>query len=166
MDKEDDQEDDSDNESDSSDESHVEFDRDDEKTLADMVLDMRKKALEKKKQQKKKAKLRKKNKETTGAHVDKMKFMLPFLEALMIKKNMRGLLMNYAVDQAYKNGETVKVRQGTKVREVTERRLLAERLVYQNNPLNDEDGVAKLIDNMKFKRGDTQPRERRNRDRQ
>jgi hypothetical protein len=95
-----------------------------------MVVDMRKKALAKKKMQLKKAKIRKKRKETTGAHLNKMKFMLPFLEALVIKKNMRGLLMNYAVDQAYKNGETIKIRAGTKVKEVNERRLLAEREVY------------------------------------
>ena len=49
-----------------------------------------------------------------------MKFVLPFLEALMLKKNMRGLLTNYAVMQMYKNGETLKVRRGTNIREVSE----------------------------------------------
>jgi hypothetical protein len=56
--------------------------------------------------------------------------MLPFLEALLVKRNLRGLLLNYAVDYAYKNDESIKVRKGTKVREVTERRLLAEREIY------------------------------------
>lgn len=56
--------------------------------------------------------------------------MIPFLQALMLKRNMRGLLMNYALDEAYKNEEVVKVRKGTRVREISEKRMLAEREVY------------------------------------
>ena len=52
------------------------------------------------------------------------------------------MLVNYAVDQMYKNGEVVKVRQGTKVKEVSEKMLLAERDVYKNSGLNDEAGIS------------------------
>ena len=48
----------------------------------------------------------------------------------MLKKNMRGLIMNYALDHMHRNGEVVKVKRGTAVKEVSERRFLAERAIY------------------------------------
>ena len=78
---------------------------------------------------------------TTGDRLDKMKFMIPFLQAIILKGNMRGLLMNYALEHAYNVGETVKVRKGTKIREISGKRMLAEREVYTKGSLDDEKGV-------------------------
>ena len=71
-----------------------------------------------------------------------MKFMIPFLQAVALKSNMRGLLLNYALEHAYNQGETVRVRKGTRIKEVSARRHLAERDVYANAALDDETTVA------------------------
>lgn len=97
--------------------------------------------MNKKKAQEKKAKDRRMKGKTTGQRLNDIKFMLPFLEAIMMKRNLRGLLLNYAVDYAYQNDETLRVRKGTRVKEVSERRLLAERDVYQQAGVNEENKV-------------------------
>lgn len=38
--------------------------------------------------------------------------------------------MNYALYEAHKNGEVVKVRKGTRIKEISEKRMLAEREIY------------------------------------
>ena len=61
---------------------------------------------------------------------------------------MRGLLLNYALEQAYHKGDRVPVIKGTRTKPVSEKRLLAEREVYTNMPLDDEAGVAQKLRNL------------------
>ena len=64
---------------------------------------------------------------------------------------MRGLLLNYALEQAYRKGETVYLRKGTDTKEVSERRHLAQRDIYTNSALDDESTVAKKLKELKLK---------------
>lgn len=74
---------------------------DDEPTMAQVIKKLRQEALAKKKAQEKKTKEKKAKGKTTGQRLNDIKFMLPFLEAMMLKRNLRGLLLNYAVDYAF-----------------------------------------------------------------
>lgn len=63
--------------------------------------------------------------------------------------------MNYALEHAYNAGETVKVRKGTKIREVSAKRMLAEREVYSKASLDDERGVQEQLSRLKLSRDRT-----------
>jgi hypothetical protein len=80
---------------------------------------------------------------TTGSRLDKLKFVIPLLQAITLKKNMRGLPMNYALEQSYAKGEIVKLIEGTKVKYVSAKRFKEERDVYSTAPLDDERYVDK-----------------------
>ena len=73
--------------------------------------------------------------QTAGDAARRMRLMVPLSEGLGLKSHLRKLIANYAAHFSYKLGEPVTVIRGTKVREVTEARLLAERKIMEDGDL-------------------------------
>jgi hypothetical protein len=88
---------------------------------------------------------KKKQQPSTGDRLEKMKFVISLLQGMTIKKNMRGLILNHALEQVHDQGDILRIIKGTRVKEVTRDRFLQEREVYANAQLDDVSGVAKKI---------------------
>ena len=69
----------------------------------------------------------------------KLKIMMPLVDALTACPHLRELLLNHALSVAYKAGQTVLVRRGTKLKEVSEQRMLAERKVLEDGNISNPD---------------------------
>ena len=73
----------------------------------------------------------------------KLKIMMPLVDALTARPHLRELLLNHALSAAYKAGQTVLVRRGTKLKEVSEQRMLAERKVLEDGNISNPDRVVR-----------------------
>ena len=65
-----------------------------------------------------------------------MRLIVPLVEGLGIKTHLCKLIANYATHLSHKLGEPVTIIRGSKVREVTEARLLAERKIMEEGDLS------------------------------
>ena len=74
--------------------------------------------------------------QTAGDAAWRMWLMVPLLEGLGLKSHLRKLITNYAAHFSHKLGEPVAVIHGTKVREVTEARLLTEQKILEEGNLS------------------------------
>ena len=61
---------------------------------------------------------------------------IPLFEGIGLKPYLRELLLNYIVHSAHKRGKPLTLVKGTKTREVTEARLLADRKVLEDGELS------------------------------
>ena len=74
--------------------------------------------------------------QTVGDVIRSMRIAIPLFEGIGLKPHLRELLLNYIVHNAHKHGKPLTVVKGTKTREVTEARLLAEQKVLEDRELS------------------------------
>ena len=67
---------------------------------------------------------------------------MPLVDALTARPHLRELLLNHALSAAYKARQMVLVRRGTKLKEVSEQRMLAERKVLEDGNISNQDQVV------------------------
>ena len=65
-----------------------------------------------------------------------LKVMMPLVDAMSVRPHLCSLLLNHALLAAYKSGDLVLVKCGTRVVKVTESRLLAEWAVFESGNLH------------------------------
>ena len=91
---------------------------------------------------------KKKEGQTLGEATGRMKVMMPLVEAMSVRPHLRSLLLNHAVLAAYKAGDTVLVKRGTRVVEVSESRLMAERAVLEAGNLHQPNRLNRALEKM------------------
>ena len=74
--------------------------------------------------------------QTVGDATRRMRIAVPLFEGIGLKPHLRELLLNYIVHNAHKRGKPLTVVKGTKTREISEARLLAERKVLEEGELS------------------------------
>ena len=77
-----------------------------------------------------------------------MRSTLSLPESLKLQPPLRQLINNYCAQGAFQQGQPVTVVRGTKIREVTEPRLLEERRVLEDADLSRPGQVEKALQNL------------------
>ena len=96
-----------------------------------------------------------KKKERGGTHngdaIGRMKLITPVIDDMALRPHMRMLMNNHVALAAYKAGEPVYVRKGTKVVEMSEARLLAERKVLEEGKLTKPSATQRALQKLRDK---------------
>ena len=83
-----------------------------------------------------------------GEATGRLKVMMPLVDAMSVWPHLCSLLLNHALLAAYKSGDPVLVKHGTRVVKVSESRLLAEWAAFESGNLHQPDRLSRALDKM------------------
>lgn len=81
--------------------------------------------------------------QTCGEAAARMRLMVPLFEGIQLRPHLRDLVANYAVHHCYRTKVPVTVVKGTKVRQVSEARLMQERKVLQEGDMHKPEEIER-----------------------
>ena len=88
---------------------------------------------------------------SNGDAIERMKLIIPIINNMALRPHMRMLMNNHVALAAYKAGEPVYMRKGTKVVEMSEAHLLAERKVLEEGKLTKPSATQRALQKLRNK---------------